>query len=124
MTIRPDQERTLSAYGRGQFLHSVAGYLRAEHPDAVAVYSDTELDRRVRWGSQKAERFGLAVPADVATFVALLFEISPRFFKQPAIHRILTDPRIPSDKRMQAVIDRTPAAAWDEVAEQNDGWFE
>jgi hypothetical protein len=94
--------------------------LRTEHAEAVVDYSDQDLTQRAKWGMARAWQYGIELPQDVATFVALLFEISPQFFEQPQIRAVLNDPAIPAARKMNSVMDRATEADWDEASLPQD----
>jgi hypothetical protein len=51
----------------------------------------------------------------VGAFVALLFDVSPRFYEHPAVRAVLEDPRIPGNYRLDRLKTRTTDNDWKEI---------
>jgi hypothetical protein len=117
LTIRVEQMHTLEAAGLGRQASNILEFLRARYSEAIAGMSDDELCRKVTEGVRVARRFGLTWDSKVGAFVALLFDVSPRFYEHPVVRGILRDPRIPGNYRLDRLQYCTSEEDWLEIEE-------
>lgn len=92
---------------------NVKAYLRQHHSEAIAGPPEEELDERILAGIRQAETYGCRQAESIHHFVALLFKISPAFFQRPVFQRILEDPGIPPDSRVQRMFHSVKGPEWE-----------
>lgn len=104
---------------------SISNLVREQHAYVVQGLPADLFDRMVGDGLDTARSYGLQAPAQLATFVLLMFELGPEFHRAPVIQRVLTDATIPPDERLAAVLERTPPEAFAaiEAAMDRQTWF-
>ena|SRR5215203_6073186 len=115
MIIRKDQIDELRAAQEPEFAHELVRHLRTFHAPAVAERSDTTLYRLVRVKIREAHEYDLERSEDVAAFVALCFQISLNFHRQPAINAILLDPATPPERKIDRLNTEIIDSEWDEA---------
>jgi hypothetical protein len=106
--------------GEPAFLERTAEWLREYHRDHTWQLDDDELRMRVRHGVAKARRYGLTWESSLTIFVSHMLTINPEFDRHPAVHAALTDPKIPGDEKMQALLGLIGDDEWEEAARQCD----
>jgi len=76
-------------------------------------------------GIERARSVGVDRPEDIAAFVALMFEISPKFYRHPLIAQVLGDANFSMGERIAQLPVRIDDAVWEEVANVYDPkfWF-
>lgn len=123
--IRPEQIRAFDASVEDSLVSRIVQHLRAHHGDAVGQLPDDGLRDMVAQGLKRARKYGLAWESSLTTFVALMFEIAPNFDEHPAFQRILRDPSVPPDHRMDALGARITDAQWEQAEALHDSaaWF-
>lgn len=99
------------------YAREMARYLREEHEEDVAAYSDEELYPRVEVAIDRAVRYGLTWDESITAFVAIMFTIAPNFDEQPAIRAVLEDKSVPPNLRIDELWGRTSDEDWDEAEE-------
>ena len=108
---RDQREKT----GEPAFVERVLQHFRLYHLDIIYLLSEVELRDRVRHGLAKGRSYGLTWEYNLTVFVAHMFRIHPEFHLQPAIHRVLTDPAIPPDDRINALPAKVNHDDWDDA---------
>jgi hypothetical protein len=109
------QINALATHAGAAHVRDVARHLRAEHAEVVRALSDAELLRRVGIAVARARAYGMTWDSTITGFVAIMFVIAPTFDEQRGIRRVLHDPRIPPDTRVDALWTRTTAEDWTEA---------
>ena len=92
-------------------MDTVSTHLREAHAPAVAHTGDAELRQAVTEGITRARAQGLSGAAEIAFFVALQFEVGPRFDEHPLVEEILHTPGLSPDDRMD-LLARLPPEVW------------
>ena len=113
------REGQLEAFAKAMRVPTVGRilvHLREHHPDAIAGLESEELSRRVDEGARRAQDHGLRLEYELAWFVAMTFEVSPRFDRHPKIKAILSDGSIPGDLKVDILLAETDSGDWEEAA--------
>ena len=76
-------------------------------------------------GIERARSVGVTRPEDIAAFVALMLEVSPKFYKHPLIAQVLADENFSMGDRIAQLPARIDDSVWEEVAAVYDAkfWF-
>ena len=76
-------------------------------------------------GIARAKSHGLTGAEDIAAFIAVMFEIAPRFDEQTEIRQVLTDDRFPPNVRLDQLFMLVPDEVWIEASKKYDDsfWF-
>lgn len=82
-------------------------HLRSYHSEAVSGLDDQKLRQLVKEGLDKARAYGLTEPSNTAFFIALLFEIGPKFDENPHIQGIMNGEGT-ADERIQELRPHFP----------------
>ena len=108
---REQREKT----GEPAFVERVVQHFQLFHLDLVHAMSEAKLRWRIRHGLAVGRGYGLTWEYNLTVFVAHMFRIHPEFHLQPAIHRVLTDPAIPPDDRINALPAKVTHDDWDDA---------
>jgi len=106
--------------GEEAFVERVIRHLLIFHRATVEPLPEGELRRRVVHGIERGRSHGLTWEYSLTIFVANMLERCPDFDEHPAIRRVLEDESLQPDERMDALLERVPKEAWDEVVAQCD----
>jgi hypothetical protein len=125
LQVSRTQLRQIVAGDEGQFLTALERLVRDEHATVLSGMPQHLVLRMLRNGVEAAHRYGLVAPADVSTFVMLMFEFGPGFHRHPVVLDRLTDRALPAHVRLQRVVDETPEAVWREIEStlHEQHWF-
>ncbi len=125
LVIRKQQMQAFIAANRGELADVVRTAIRKSNEERVNVYEDKELDAMLTIGIARAKSHGLTGAEDIAAFVAVMFEIAPRFDEQIEIRQVLEDANFPADLRFEQLFMRVPDDAWIEASKKYDDsfWF-
>jgi hypothetical protein len=118
--IRQAQMEVFQPEAEAAFEARLADYLYGQHFEAVRDLSDDLLKERIHNGIARARGYGLSWQSSLTVFVALMFEIAPNFDSHPYIRRVLTDPRVPPDERMDRLMEWTGERTWEEAEARYD----
>jgi hypothetical protein len=91
-------------------------YLREDHADALTGVPEDILRRRVRDGLRRAKTYGIESDVSFQIFVAMMFDLGPHFDSHPVVARLLRDPSLPADERLDALVFEASDRVWDEMA--------
>jgi hypothetical protein len=96
-----------------------------EHGYVVDGLPTDLFDEMIDSGIKTARGFGLRAANKLATFVLLMFEFGPEFYKHPQIYPKLMDNSVEPDARLTAVVDETPSSIWEYIqsAMHRQTWF-
>ncbi len=92
-------------------MDTVSAHLREAHAPAVAHTGDADLRGAVAEGIARARAQGLSAANEIAFFVALQFEVGPRFDEHPLVEEILHTTGLSPDERMD-LLARLPPEVW------------
>lgn len=125
LVIRKEQIQEFIATDDDQLAKVVTEAVRKANADRVVGYEDEELERMVRLGFDRARSHALTAAEDIAAFVAVMFEVAPRFDEQEEIRQVLDDPSFPPSIRFYQIFDRVPEQAWNEAGRRYEDsfWF-
>jgi hypothetical protein len=108
-----------------QLIRTVLAHQQREYNNLLnGIPEDIQIDM-IRGGIAKARSYGLERAGNINAFVAIMFEIAPEFDRQPDIQRVLKDPAIAPADKIQALMDRVPAQAWEDAGKNisSQTWF-
>jgi hypothetical protein len=79
----------------------------------------------VKIGIERARSVGATRPEDIAPFVSLMFEISPKFYRHPLIAQVIADSNYSMGERIAQLPARIDDGVWEEIANVYDAkfWF-
>jgi hypothetical protein len=122
--LRPEHLVALQPLVEADFMRRLLKYLREDHRGAVSGLTASDLEARAAAGLRRARSYGLDTENSLATFVGLMFEISPKFDEQPRINRVLKRKGVPSVTRFNFLLRATSDGDWEEAASSNgpDAW--
>ncbi len=106
--------------GDPPFIDRTVEYFKEYYIEHVYDIEDDELHMRVKHGVEKARGYGLTWESSLTIFIAHMLTINPEFDKQPAIQKVLVDPAIPGDERMQALLGLVEDDEWEDALKQCD----
>jgi hypothetical protein len=101
--------------GEPAFVERVVQHFKLYHLDLVHALPEAELRSRIRHGLAVGRTYGLTWEYNLTVFVAHMFRIHPEFHLQAAIHRVLTDPAIAPDDRINALPAKVTNDDWDDA---------
>jgi hypothetical protein len=125
MIIRREQLEQFIAPDDASLTRVVRQAVRAANGARVGQYSDEDLDAMVRIGIARARSRGLTFAEDIAAFVAIMFEVAPRFDEQADINAMLLDESLPVELRLETLFARTADPAWSDAEKKYEDsfWF-
>ncbi len=125
LIIRKQQIQEFIARDETELTDVVRQAIRAANGDRVKDHNDVELNSMLKIGIDRARSRGLTFAEDIASFVAIMFEVAPRFDEQPDIRKVLEDPKFSPDIRMEQLFTCVDDAAWVEAGGlyQDSFWF-
>ena len=125
LVIRDAQIQSLIAGNDDDLEALIENAVRKVNPSRVDGLAASRVRSMVRIAIERAREAGLAKAEDLAVFVALMFEISPQFYKQPSIAEVLNDETYPAGERLEQLFERVPDEAWAEAVDLYDEkiWF-
>src|SRR6185369_270729 len=123
--IRKEQIQHFIAYDENELIAEVAKAVRRANGDRLAPYNDAQLQKMVKIGIERAKANKLTGAEDIAAFVAVMFEVAPRFDEQKDIRLILDDEKLAPEVRFYQIFDRAQDQAWVEAERRYDDsfWF-
>ncbi|HEX8638123.1 MAG TPA: hypothetical protein VF692_08680 [Pyrinomonadaceae bacterium] len=114
LIIREEQIQHFIAADEDQLIKVIAGAIRRLNEKRIAGYDDEKLAKMIKTGIARARSHELIKAEDIAAFVALMFEIAPKFDEQAEIKAVLDDASFPPDERFYQLFERV----------SHNGWFE
>lgn len=125
LVIRDAQIQALIAGNDDDLGSLIENAVRKVNPSRVDGLAPARVKSMVQIGIVRARKAGFEKAEDLAVFVALMFEISPQFYEQPAIAEVLNDAMYPSEDRLEQLFERVPDEAWNEAVDLYDEkiWF-
>src|SRR5215210_2315447 len=97
LIIREEQIQHFIAADEDQLVEAISQAIREANPERVADYDDKKLGKMVKIGIERAKSHELTRAQDIAAFVAVMFEIAPKFDEQEEIKAILNETMFPPD---------------------------
>lgn len=125
LVIREEQIQHFIAADEEQLVEVICEAIREAKPERVADYDDKKLEKMVKIGIGRARSNELKRAEDITAFVAVMFEISPRFDEQEEIKQVLNDKTFPPDERFYQLFERVSDEAWLEAERlyEDTFWF-
>jgi hypothetical protein len=125
LVIRDAQVQSFIANNDDDLLTIVCDAVSKADRDRVSGISPDRLRSMAKLGIERARAEGFNKAEDIAAFVALMFEISPSFYTQPAIAAVLADANYSPGERLIQLPERIPEEAWAEAESGYDAglWF-
>ncbi|MGB7069380.1 MAG: hypothetical protein WBD22_07780 [Pyrinomonadaceae bacterium] len=125
LVIRKQQIEEFIARDETELLEVVRQAIREANGDRVKDYDDSELDAMLTISIDRAKSHGLTGADEIAYFVAIMFEIAPRFDMQPDIRKVLESTDFPIDIRLEQLFTTVSDAAWVEAGSnyEDSFWF-
>ncbi len=125
LVIRKDQIQHFIAADDDQLTVVVAEAVRKANGERVAEYGDKELTAMAKIGIARARTHELTKAEDIAAYVAVMFEVAPRFYEQPDIRTLLNDASFSPEVRFYQLFERIQEKSWLEAEKRYDDsfWF-
>jgi len=125
LIIREEQIQHFIAVDDEQLVEVVGRAVREAKPERVADYDDKKLEKMVKIGVERAKAHDLKRAEVITAFVAVMFEISPRFDEQAEIRQALDNTIFPPDERFYQLFERVSDDAWLEAERlyEDTFWF-
>jgi hypothetical protein len=115
LRIRPEQMLAFEQAADDKFTGDIIGHLLRFHPAAVSHIPAADLRAQVNQRKARAREYGFTGQAAITGFIALTFNIGPRFDLHPAIQAVLTDVAVSPDDRVQQLRFRVQPLDWAEA---------
>ncbi len=125
LVIKKDQIEHFIAEDNTQLIRVITEIIREAFFDGVENYSDETLESMVKIGIERAKSHGFERAENIASFVALMFEISPNFDMVESIQAVLTNKSIPDESKFEQLVGLTAEEDWLEAEKSYDStvWF-
>ena len=112
LVIKKDQIEHFIAEDNTQLIRVITEIIREAFFDGVENYSDETLESMVKIGIERAKSHGFERAENIASFVALMFEISPNFDMVESIQAVLTNKSIPDESKFEQLVGLTAEEDW------------
>ena len=73
------------------FRYTAFRYCREAHPELCDALGDQAVWCYVDWGLRKARAYGFILAADLCRYLALMFQLDPRFDELPWVCDVIAD---------------------------------
>ena len=125
LVIRDSQIQSFIVSGETDVVATVCEAVISADPDRTSGIRPERLAAMAEIGIKRARQQGFEKPEDIAVFVTLMFVISPKFYRQPAIAAALADETYSLSERLLVLGERVEDAAWADAerAYDADFWF-
>ncbi|MGB7210439.1 MAG: hypothetical protein WBD27_17430 [Pyrinomonadaceae bacterium] len=125
LVIRRQQIQEFIARDEAELTDVVRDAIREANGDRVKDYANDDLNAMLRIGIERAKSHELACAEDIAYFVAIMFEVAPRFDEQTDIRKVLENTVFPSDIKLEQLFTCVDDAAWIEAGRlyEDSFWF-
>lgn len=125
LIIREEQIQHFIAADEEQLVGIISNSIRGLNEDRVADYEDEKLAKMIKIGISRAKSHELTKAEDIAAFVAVMFEIAPKFDEQSEIKLVLNDTNFPPEERFYQSFERVSEEGWleAETLYDNTFWF-
>jgi hypothetical protein len=123
--LKTAQLQHFIAADENELVDVIAKSIRLANGTRVSGYDDSELAEMVKIGIGRARSHGLTKAEAIAAYIAVMFEIAPRFDEQAEINEVLKDERFSPEVRFSQLFDRVTDAAWTEAQKKYEDsfWF-
>jgi hypothetical protein len=125
LVIRDAQLQAFIAKDEKDVVKVVCEAVIKANPGRVKDIRPRRLISMVKIGIERAQAAGVTRTEDIAAFVALMFEVSPKFYRHPQVAAVLADQNFPIGERIQQLPVRVSDEAWEEISQVYDPkfWF-
>lgn len=125
LVIRREQLEAFIAPDETALVQVVSRAVREANGERLSGYDDKELTTMVKIGIERARSRGLKFAEDIAAFVAIMFEVAPRFDEQAEINAALSDENLTPELRLETLFARANEPAWTEAEKKYEDsfWF-
>jgi hypothetical protein len=123
LTLRYEQLEASSGAIDRDLVKVIAWHLRNHHPRVTQFVSKETLEKRVAYGIRQGRKYRLTSLADLAGFVSLMFEIAPNFDQHPSFQRVLGNPNLPPEGKLQKLVEAVSEQDWNEAIRMYDRQF-
>ena len=130
LRIRAEQMDAFRAEREAVLAVELAAYMRRNHraeilhlpqgDQRLEALPEDQLQALVRGGLARARAYGLQSAANCYAFVTLMFVVAPNFDAQPNIQKVLKDPALWNDYRIDWLWYRTEESDWEEARKTYD----
>jgi hypothetical protein len=125
LVIRKEQLQHFIAADENELVAEVAKSVRGAVNERVSPYDDAQFQKMVKIGIDRARANKLTGAEDISAFVAVMFEVAPRFDEQKDIRAVLDNEKFPPEARFYQIFDFATDQAWAEAERRYDDsfWF-
>ena len=125
LVIKKAQIQNFIAENDAELVRLIRQIMREICPGRVEGYSDRILDGMIRIGIDRAKKYEFENAETIASFVSVMFEISPTFDEQKEITDVLNDTNYPIDERFSQLWERIDDKIWQAAENSYDAkfWF-
>ncbi len=125
LVIRKQQIQEFIARDDAELTDVVREAIREANGDRIKDYGDADLDAMLKIGIDRARSHELTCAEDIAYFIAIMFEVAPRFDEQADIRKVLENTDFPLDIRLDQLFTSVDDAAWIEAGRlyEDSFWF-
>lgn len=126
LVIREAQIQTLIAANDDRLAELIEEAVRRVDSVRVDGIAPRRLSSMVQRCMEQARGMGLNEAENIAAFTALMFSVSPQFYRQHAIAAVLDDKAQPVPERLFQLFERVKESNWDEAVRLYDEgfWFD
>ena len=125
LVIRDSQIQSFIAQNDSDVVKLVCDAVIKSNHERVKDIRPLRLISMAKIGIERAKSAGVTRPEDIAPFVALMFEISPKFYRHPQVAAVLADETYTMGERITQLPERVTDEQWDEICLAYDPkfWF-
>lgn len=125
LVIRDSQIQAFIAQNENDVVKLVCDAVIKSNHERVKNIRPLRLISMAKIGIERAKEAGVTRPEDVAPFVALMFEISPKFYRHPQVAAVLADANYTMAERIAQLPERVTDEQWEEICLAYDPkfWF-
>lgn len=125
LVITKEQIEHFIAEDDTQLLRVISEIIREAFFEGVEEYDDDTIESMVKIGIKRAKSYGFERAEQIASFIAIMFEISPNFDREENIKAFLKDKDTPNDQKFEQLLGRTTDEMWAEAEKTYDvkTWF-
>ena len=125
LVIRDAQIQSFIAQNDNDVVKLVCDAVVKSNPERVKNIRPLRLISMAKIGIERAKQTGVTRPEDIAAFVALMFEISPKFYRHPQVAAVLADANYTMGERIAQLPERVNDEQWEEICLAYDPkfWF-
>jgi hypothetical protein len=131
LTVRNEQMEVMAAVAEAGFERDIAAHIRESYADSVVKLPDggeltvrellpDTLESLVRTGIAKARDYEMKIRSSIATFVALMFAVSPNYDEHRLCGVLLGDEEKEPDDRIGEVLNVLSEKNWEAIRKDYD----